>query len=168
MQERIAKFLRFLYQIEAVLASVAYAIAAGILLYDVVTRELGMESYLGAQKIAVFGTIIAAFLGLSLATAAGRHLKPAFVKAWVPNSWDPAMERLSNTLSGVIYITLAIYGIDFVLQSIEYDDKVAVLRWQLWPFRIVLPVAFGLSALRHFCFAIWPGLTPVPEEGKVE
>lgn len=168
MKERIAKLLRFLYQIEAVLASVAYAIAAGILLYDVVTRELGMESYLGAQKVAVFGTIIAAFLGLALATASGRHLKPAFVKAWVPKSWDAAMEKVSNLVSATIYIVLTIYGIDFVLQSIEFDDKVAVLRWQLWPFRMVLPAAFALSAARHICFAIWPDLTPVLEEGQAE
>ena len=65
----IDKFIRSLRLIEAILATAAYAAVAGLLMTDVIGRELFQTSFLGAEQLAVFGAIIAGFLGLTLATS---------------------------------------------------------------------------------------------------
>jgi len=75
------------------LATAAYAGVAGLLLADVLSREFLGEAIWGAQKIAVFGAIIAGFLGLVLSTASNSHLRPQFADGWFPRAWSPGVRR---------------------------------------------------------------------------
>ena len=77
MQLRSA--LTFLTVLESIVATAAYAVVAGLLMVDVVGRELFATTFLGLQQLAVYGAIVAGFLGLTLATSDNAHLRPAFL-----------------------------------------------------------------------------------------
>ncbi len=66
-------------RVESIVATIAYGIVATLLMLDVVGRELFSSSFLGTQQLAVYGAIIAAFLGLTLATSDNSHLRPEFM-----------------------------------------------------------------------------------------
>jgi len=167
MKAKVERAVRALYRVEAMTAAVAYAFTAGILILDIVMREVFSSSVWGATKMAVFGAIIAAFIGLILATATNTHLRPAFADYWVPRSWDRAMNRIADTISALLWCGFGVVGIQYLGTSIDSNDLAEVLYIPLWPIQLVLPYAFFSSALRHAVFAVWPDLKPsrAVEEG---
>ncbi len=163
MRSGVERALRALYRFEAGLATAAYTAVAGLLLADVLSREIAGEPILGAQKLAVFGAIVASFLGLVLSTAANSHLRPQFADGWFPRVWRPTVARAGDALSGVLFIGFGIVALGYVAESIANNERAAVLYTPLWPVQIVLPYAFFSSALRHLCFAAFPALKPQPQ-----
>ena len=160
MRQSVKRALHLLYWWEAVLAAVAYVAVAGLLLTDVMSREIIGEPVWGAQKLAVFGAIIAAFLGLCLSTASNSHLRPQFADTWFPRRWSPGIGRTGDAISAALLVTLAFVAVGYVAESIANHERAAVLYLPLWPIQIVLPYAFFSSALRHLAFAAFPDLKP--------
>ena len=160
--------LAVVLRIEAVLAAVAYAVVAMLLLGEIIARELFYTSIWGSQKMAVFGAIVAAFLGLALATAANAHLRPQFADNWFPPAWRPAVGRFGDVLSCAIYASLCVVASLYIADTYANGDRAAVLYWPLWPIQLVIPYAFASSALRHLAFAVWPDMKPGSSGGDVD
>jgi len=156
--------LKFLRRIESAAAALAYTAVALLLIGDVLGREFFGKSLFGAQKIAVFGAVIAGFLGLSLATSSGSHLRPAILDKLFPARFDTTVWRLSDCFSAAVYFVLAIIAFQFVGESMQASDRAAVLYWLLWPIQIVIPYALLSCACQHCLYAIWPVLRPVSEQ----
>jgi len=152
-----------LLQAESVLATIAYAVVVALLLGEIIARELFSTSIWGSQKMAVFAAIIAAFFGLTLATAANAHLRPQFADNWWPRRWQPTIARLGDLLSAAIFAGLGVVASMYVMDTYANGDRAAVLYWSLWPIQLILPYAFFASGLRHLAFGLWPELKPGPE-----
>lgn len=159
------RFLALLLRAEAIVAATAYAVVAGLLLGEIAAREVFSTSIWGSQKMAVFAAIIAAFLGLSLATAANAHLRPQFADHWWPQTWHATLARLGDLLSCLIFAGLGVIAAFYISDTYINEDRAAVLYWPLWPIQLVIPYAFFSSALRHLAFAAWPALKPAPSAG---
>jgi len=152
-----------LLQAESVLAAIAYAVVVALLLGEIIARELFSTSIWGSQKMAVFAAIIAAFFGLTLATAANAHLRPQFADNWWPRHWQPTIARLGDLLSAAIFAGLGVVAAMYLKDTYANGDRAAVLYWPLWPIQLILPYAFFASGLRHLAFGLWPELKPGPE-----
>jgi TRAP-type C4-dicarboxylate transport system permease small subunit len=70
------RVLAYVFALEYVITVAGYAIVAGLLVVDIALRERVGTSVYGAQRISVYVMILTGFLGLGLATAQGRHLRP--------------------------------------------------------------------------------------------
>lgn len=160
----MAEVLRLINKVDRVIAAVAYAAVALILLADVCAREIFSASIWGAQKMAVFGAIIAGFVGLILATSTDQHIRTQVADRLFPLSWDRNVNRFSDCLSAAIYLGLCAYAISYVADSIESNEHAAVLDVPLWPIKLVIPYAFFGCALRHLAFAVRSGLRPAPPD----
>ena len=159
----LATFVRRLRFFEAIIATAAYAVVAGLLIADVVGRELFGGSMLGSQQLAVYGAIIAGFLGLTLATSDNSHLRPAFMD-FLFKPFASTAERVGDGLSALFFLIAAYVAWTFIAQSMESQDKAPVLYFVVWPLQLVIPYAFLSCALKHFLFAWQPGLKPDPNE----
>ena len=179
-----ARLLRTLTTAESIVAAIAYVIVAALLIGDVLGREgplakgtwgaefvsslIGFEFHtkgiFGATKMAVFAAIVAGFIGLSLATAANAHIRPAFMDFVFQGRAERGANRVGDAFACVFFCAAGVFAILFVMQSYEYKEKAAVIYWQLWPIQLVIPYAFFSTAIRHGVFAIWPGLKPNAEE----
>ncbi len=157
------RFLKGLARVESAAAAIAYVIVAGLLLGEIVARELFSTTIWGSQKIAVFAAIYAGFLGLCLATAANAHLRPQFADNWPPASIRPLFPRIGDALSAVLFLALGVTATFYLIDTYTNQDRAAVLYWPLWPFQSVIAYAFYSSALRHLIFLLRPDLKPVPE-----
>lgn len=158
-----ARALRLLTLVESIVASLAYALVAALLIGDVVGREVLGKGVFGAQKMAVYCAIVAAFLGLSLATSANMQLRPSFLDHLFKG---PMVDRIGDGFAATFYAFMAIIAILFIQQSMEFSDRAAVLYWLLWPIQLIIPYALLSTGLRHGAFALWPGLKPA-ERGAV-
>jgi TRAP-type C4-dicarboxylate transport system permease small subunit len=160
MQPWFEKALSRLTWIEAAISIAAYALVAGLLLADIIGRELFSTSIYGAQKIAVQATMIAAFMGLSLATSQGSHMRAEAADALVPNRWSAQADRFGQVLSAILFAALAAVSFKFMMETRQYGMRIPVLGWQMWPVQVVLPLAFGSSSLKSLAFAAFPALAP--------
>lgn len=162
----IERLLNALLKLESLVAAVAYSIVGILLMVDVLGREFLGTSLFGAQKMAVYAAIVAGFLGMALATAAGSHLRPAFMDGLIPYGMRQAFSRAGDVVSALVYLALAWVAIGFVAQTMQAGDRAAVLYWTLWPIQLVIPYAFVSCALRHLAFAWRPDLRPEPDTAK--
>ncbi len=149
--------LRLLNTVESIAAAIAYVTVAALLIGDVVGREVLGQGIFGAQKMAVYAAVVAGFLGLGLATAANQQLRPAFLDHVLTGAW---VERLGDAVSFIFYLFMAYVAIQFIQQSMEFQDRAAVLYSLLWPIQIAIPYALCSTAIRHAIFAGWPDLKP--------
>ena len=154
------RLLRALNTVESAAAALAYVLVAALLIGDVIGREILGKGIFGASKMAVFAAIASGFIGLSLATAANAHIRPAFMDWVLPRA---LAERIGDTFGCVFFLAATVFAVMFVMQSYEYKEKAAVLYWQLWPIQLVIPYAFLSTAVKHGIFAGWPGLKPSAE-----
>ena len=151
----LKRVLGALLRVEAAVAVAAYTVTASLLVGDVISREVFSESIWGAQKIAVFGAIVAGILGLTIAVAENAHLRASFADGVLPFAWVP---RVGDLISAALFLTMGGYAVVFVSESILFNDNAAVIGWPLWPFQAVFAYAFFASALRHIAFALEPSL----------
>ena len=153
----LSRALIILRTIEAIIATAAYAVVAGLLIVDVVGREVFGRSFLGADQLAVFGAIVAGFLGLTLATSDNAHLRPAFMD-FVLGKHEATAVRVGDVISAVFFFGAALTAWSFVAVSMEYQDKAPVFYFVLWPLQIILPYAFASCGVKHAIFAWHPAL----------
>lgn len=155
--------LRGLRFVESLVATGAYATVAALLIYDVIGREVFGTSFLGADQLAVYGAILAGFLGLSLATSDNSHLRPAFMD-FVFQGREALAIRIGDAVSCVFFIASAVVAWSFVSVSMQAQDRAPVFYFVVWPLQIIIPYAFLSCAAKHGIFAIRPDLRPHSDE----
>jgi TRAP-type C4-dicarboxylate transport system permease small subunit len=161
---------------ECWLAVACFGFIAGILILDVLGRELlgpslrligfdpGPTGIFTSQKLSIFALVIGSFAGIGIATATGAHIVPGFAAGWVPHQWKPAFDRAANLLTGLFLVGVTWYGLKFVGSSFKTDLRAPVLDWPVWPIQLAIPLGFLSAAGRYFVYAAWPTLKPVPPE----
>lgn len=159
----MAGFLKWLLRIESLVAASAYVIVAGLLLGEIIAREIFSTTIWGSQRMAVYAAIYAGFLGLCLATAANSHLRPQFADKWWPSGWATGLDRFGDILSALLFLGLGLIALEYVTITYESKDTAPVIRWRLWPIQSVIAYAFLSSAVRHVIFAMKPELKPIPD-----
>ena len=164
MYQKIAKLLlRYLFVFETGIAILSYALITGMLTSDVLMREIFGSSLRGVQRISVFFMIQAGFLGLGIAAARGRHLRPRFADWIVADRYVASVKRIGSFLMAGIFALFAVSGVYFVLESIEYGEMARIIEIPMWIVQSVVPYALGTTALRYLLYGIFPQLCP--EEG---
>ena len=152
-RQRIVKtmlLLRFLMKIEAIVAVLAYIVTAPLLLGDVIAREFFSQSLWGAQQTAVLCGILAAMVGLTLATGRSAHFRPEFADGILRFKW---VNQLGDLISAALLLAFAFFAIEFVTESKSFNDRVPVINVMLWPIQIIVPYALTSSAIKHLVFA---------------
>lgn len=142
------------------MAAAAYAAVALLLMSDVIGREVFGQAFLGTQQLAVYGAIIAGFLGLTLATSDNAHLRPEFMDFALRGiTW---VGRAGDLISALFFFAAAYIAWTFVEVSMEAGDRAPVLYFVVWPLQLVIPYAFVSAGLKHLGFAARPDLKPIP------
>lgn len=150
----------FIHQVERVATILAFAIILIAAIVSVAGRELVGHGVLGASSVAVYAMIVCVMACFGLATTAGSHLRPKFLDWCIPNSLEPTVRRLGFLTSSAILFAVGYFSCRFVAFSFEIEERDLALGWLIWPIQAVLPIAFLLSAVRYFGYAIWPDIAP--------
>lgn len=158
------QFLKRLYAVEAWIAGIAMALVAVALVADIAGRELLGGGIFGAQRTAVYGMIVSAFLGLVLASQAGRHIRIEGLDRLLPVAWEPVIVRTGHLVSVGICLFLAYWCADFVAVAFQEGERGMALDIPVWPIKLILPYAFASAAFRYLLFFYDPSLEEKPQE----
>lgn len=154
------KLLSGLFAVESAVTITAFVLIALLLLLDVTLREFAGTSVHGAQRVSVYAMILIGFLGIGLASAQGRHLRPRFADGLIPDRLTHIATRLGDAAMTIVWMGFVWLGLRFVNEAWEFRDMARVIEIPLWPLYLVVPYAFASTALRHALFACYPALRP--------
>ncbi len=160
LQQVAGRILKILFYTEATAAIALYAMIAALLACDVFMREVAGSSLPGVQRISVYAMIQTGFLGLGLAAARGRHLRPRFADGLIPARFVPLVRRIGAFLMAAIFGYFVLFAVRFVQESIQFGDMTRTVRMPLWTVQLVVPYAFCSTALRYLIFGLFPDLSP--------
>jgi TRAP-type C4-dicarboxylate transport system permease small subunit len=164
------------HRIECWVAVICFSFIATILVLDVIGREfvgplfnlLGIDAgptgIFASQRFSIYALVVGSFAGVGMATATGSHLVPRVAFGWVPEAWNPAMDRLADLVTGLFLLAVTWYAAEFVESTYSADLRAPVLNWVVWPFQLAIPAGFFSAACRYFTYAVWPALRPRPPE----
>lgn len=154
------RILRILFFTEAAVATLLYVMIAALLGTDVIMREVGGTSLMGVQRLCVYAMIQTGFLGLGLAAARGMHLRPRFADGMVPDRYVPIVRRIASFLMAAIFGYFAIFGIEFVMESINYGEMTRSITFPIWIVQLVVPYSLISISLRYLLYGAFPELNP--------
>ncbi len=154
------RLLTLLEKAETFICFCAFAAMAIILMIDVGMREVLGLGWYGASQRATMAMVVLVFIALGLATSHGAHLRPRFADGLLPETWEPIILRLSDILTACFYGFVSLVAIFVVIETFSLGDRVTTINWILWPIQSVMIVAFGIGALRHSLYALFPPLRP--------
>ena len=165
MGERLTRWLvDTINSVERVLIVCVMAVMALILIVEVIAREIFGQGMFGSTQLAVFLMIWASYLGFGYATVSGTHLRPRLTDKWLPDAWAPALKRVGNVVSFLILCVMGWAAVIFVQDSYKFGETAIALGWVTWPFQIIIPLEFFLTAARHLSYAVFPKLAPAESE----
>lgn len=158
------RFLSALLTVETLIAGTFYAIAAAILFADVISRELFDSPIWGGQRIAVLLANGSALIGIAVAVALNRHIRPSVLDGAIPARFDPVTLRLGHLLGATVMFIGAYFGALLVLENKSMGFTTPPLKLEIWVAQLALPYGFASAGLRYLFFAIDPDLQPKHED----
>jgi TRAP-type C4-dicarboxylate transport system permease small subunit len=157
--------LSALRQAERWSTTAAFVLMVAVLGWDILGRELLSGGKIWATPIAVYANVFIAFIGMGVASAGGAHLRPRFMDGLAPKAWHGALDRIGDFGFALFALGAALLCWRMLRETIELQETDPVLQWQVWPFQIILVVAFGIAVLRHSLYGVFPALRPLPAAG---
>ena len=153
-------FLNGLLAFETIVAGAFYTIAAAILFADVVARELFSQSIWGGKRIAVLLANAAALIGIGVAVALHRHIRPSVLDGVVPTKFLPVSLRIGHLVSASVLLAGAYFGTLLVLDNKDMGFTTPPLNLEIWIAQLALPYGLASAGLRYLIFAVDPQLEP--------
>ncbi len=138
----------------------AFLVLIAVVFLDVISREFTGTGLHWAMQVGVYANLIAVLLGTGIASAAGAHLRPQFADRWLPLSWDAVLARVQEVVTSLFFVGFAVVGFLVVAETRELGERAPVLGNLVWPLQALIPATFGLAAIRHGIYALWPVLRP--------
>lgn len=154
--------LATLHRVERTIVIIAFSGMVGVVFADVLAREVTGIGLPWARQVGVYFNIVVVMFGIGLASASGSHLRPRFADGWLPARWEIQLAFLQHALFALFCVAFAIIATDMVITSVRLDQRSEILRLPVWPIQAVIPLVFGVTALRHGIYAVRPELRPTP------
>lgn len=158
------RFLSALLTVETLVAGAFYAIAAAILFADVISRELFSNPIWGGQRMAVLLANGSALIGIAVAVALNRHIRPSVLDRAIPARFDPVTIRAGHVVGALVMFAGAYFGAMLVMENKAMGFTTPPLKLEIWIAQLALPYGFASAGLRYMFFAIDPTLQPAHED----
>ena len=105
-----------------------------------------------------------AFVGAAIATREGKHITMGLLSRWLTGAGTLAIQALSNFISAVICSLLTVAAARFIWFEAQMGST-TFLNLPVWVPELIMPVTFGLMALRFLMGMIECGIR-IAEWGK--
>jgi TRAP-type C4-dicarboxylate transport system permease small subunit len=148
--------LDYLTRIERLLAATLVCVLTGLVVTDVISREIWKTGIPWAQKGAVYMMIWAGFLGAVLVTQKVEHLRPEVAdKIWKGRARGIYL-RVHNLLVLAFTLSMAWYSCLYVLESKEFGDRNVIIDMPMWVLQLIIPYTFISMSVRYLYFVFFP------------
>jgi TRAP-type C4-dicarboxylate transport system permease small subunit len=153
-------FLRQLGRAERAIACAAFTVLVIALFLDVLVREIRGTGFSWAREVGVLGNVVLMLAGVGMASAQGAHFRPHFADRWASGRLQAAIGFLQHATTALFCLAFAGVASQAVTETYALGERLAVLRWPIWVFQLLLPLTFLLTGLRHMLMALISSVRP--------
>ena len=146
--------MKWLWRLDSGLARVETLLLATTLfvMIGLAVLQIGLRNLLGtswfwidpANRLLVLWL---ALLGALVATRRGEHIAIDALRHYVSGVWGIVIERSAAGFAALITGIMAWQSTRFVIDEYRFDTT-TFAELPAWPFELIMPIAFGLMALR--------------------
>ncbi|PTY37143.1 hypothetical protein BGP77_07695 [Saccharospirillum sp. MSK14-1] len=133
--------------VETVLLAMTLFIMIGLAVLQIGLRNLVGTSWFWIDPANRLLVLWLALLGAMVATRKGEHIAIDALRHYVSGVWSVVVERLAASFAAVLTGIMAWQSTRFVIDEYRFDTT-TFAELPAWPFELIMPVAFGLMALR--------------------
>ena len=138
---------RILFRVELALLTAVLVSMVGLSCLQIILRNFFSTGITSADIVLRHLTLGLTFLGASLATREGRHLKIDVIPRMASRRVRAALGVITGILSVVVCVILARAGWNFVQLEMQ-SQSVFALGIPLWAAKLSIPLGFLLVAFR--------------------
>lgn len=140
---------RWLHRFEDLLLAGVLFIMLSLAITDIAMRLMTGGSLIWIPPVLQILVLWLGLLGALLATRSQEHIAIDIVSRFVGPFGKKMCGISGNAFAAIVCGFIAYYSVEFIQQSIEYDD-IAFAQVPAWPLQIIIPFTFSLMALRFF------------------
>src|SRR5438093_9836701 len=154
MPSIIASVSRHFARIESALFHLSAIVFVSIVL--ITCLDVGMRYFVHRPLVWSYPLtntyLMPALFALALSTAARYrdHISIDLVRLRMPPRMQRACELISDIAGCALALVVTFFGMSPLLQSWANDERLPGEDWPLWPSYAIVPIGFGLLAIRFF------------------
>ncbi|HJL80593.1 MAG: TRAP transporter small permease subunit [Gammaproteobacteria bacterium] len=152
--------LRYLDIFERNVTFLAFVALVIVMFSDVAFREITGTGLHWSRQVGVYANLFVVMFGLGVASSEAAHLRPKFADNWLPESFEPILNRIQEGLMFLFCFVFSVIAFQVVTETFRDDVQSIVLRIAVWPFQMIIPAAFFLTSIRHLIYTINPNFRP--------
>ncbi len=142
------KFNALISKIEEIISIICFSLMSIITLVAVFFRYVLNSPIVWSEEAARYLMIWGICIGVSIATEKKAHLGIDIFVSFAPKKVQRVLSIISYILLILTYLLLVVLSIMFVLMAVETGNVSPMLRIPFWQLYLIMPIGFGLSAIR--------------------
>lgn len=146
---KIQSTLHWLHKFEDLLLAAVLSVMLLLAISDIAMRLITGGSLIWIPPVLQVLVLWLGLLGALLASRSQEHIAIDVISRFVGPLGKKICGVSGSLFAGLICTLVAYFSLDFIQQSIEYDD-IAFAQVPAWPLQIIIPFTFSLMALRFF------------------
>lgn len=149
----LARLLRLVTWIENGLLILLLALMVSLAGAQIVFRNLLDTSILGVDQLLRLLVLWVAMLGAVAASREAKHIGVDVISRWLSPRTRAGVRVLTDLFTITVCVLLAWHALRFVMSE-RHSHEMAFGSLPVWMAQIILPVAFGLIALRYLLLLV--------------
>lgn len=149
----IQRSVRWLHRVEDVLLALVLSTMLLLAITDIAMRLITGGSLIWIPPVLQILVLWLGLLGALLATRSQEHIAIDVISRFVGPLGKKICGISGSLFAAIVCSLVAYFSIEFLQQSIEYDD-IAFAQVPAWPLQLIIPFTFSLMALRFFLHTI--------------
>lgn len=141
--------LHWLHKFEDLLLAAVLSVMLLLAVGDIAMRLITGGSLIWIPPVLQVLVLWLGLLGALLASRSQEHIAIDVISRFVGPLGKKICGISGSLFAAVVCSLVAYFSIEFIQQSIEYDD-IAFAQVPAWPLQIIIPFTFSLMALRFF------------------
>lgn len=146
---QIQRVQRWLHNAEDFLLAAVLFVMLFLAITDIAMRLVTGGSLIWIPPVLQVLVLWLGLLGALLASRSQEHIAIDVLSRFVGSFGKKVCGISGSLFAAIVCSIVAFYGVEFIQQSIEYDD-IAFAQVPAWPLQLIIPFTFSLMALRFF------------------
>jgi len=156
LSEAYLKVNKWIEKLEKFLAVIIISLIVIIVFSGTVARYVFNSPFYGSDRLATYLMIWLGFLGFQIAVSKLRHIEIEAIKSKVMPKIRYVMNMITCIIAAGFLCYMCSLAIEYLQATKELGDTDIVLEIELWKIIIIIPISFGISAIRYlFSTLLW-------------
>lgn len=130
--------------------SITTILMSVLLVSNAVSRYFFNKSWAFTEEIGKMGILVLTFIGISYAARKGMHIEMSGFYDMMSKKLQLIVSVLIHFVSAIVLLLCTYLAMQYVVHLYDLQQVSTILRIPLYITMLVVPIGFGIAAIRYF------------------